>query len=46
MKDTIATATLKAYFNGGNDPYSAKKKFTALSEKEWIAKYLNKQKPK
>jgi len=46
MKDTIATATLKAYFKGGNDPYSAKKKFTALSEKEWIAKYLNKQKPK
>ncbi|WP_152286771.1 multiheme c-type cytochrome [Flavicella marina] len=41
MKDTIPLSTLKTYFNGGKDPFSSQKKFTALSEKEWIAKYLN-----
>lgn len=46
MKDTIPTSTLKAYFEGGKDPYGEQKKFTALSEKEWIEKYLNKKKPK
>lgn len=42
MKDTIPRATLKIYFEGGKDPFSDKKKFVALSEKEWIQKYLNK----
>lgn len=41
MKDTISQISLKKYFNGGKDPFSEQKKFTALSEKEWIQKYLN-----
>lgn len=42
MKDTISMLRLKKYFDGGVDIYSTKKKFTALSEEEWIAKYLSK----
>lgn len=40
MKDTISKSLLLQYFNGGKDVYSSQKKFTALSEKEWIKKYL------
>jgi hypothetical protein len=40
MKDTLSYEALDIYFNGGKDPYSTKKKFTALSEKEWIEKFL------
>jgi hypothetical protein len=40
MKDTLSYETLEVYFDGGKDPYSRKKKFTALSEKEWIEKFL------
>lgn len=40
MKDTISYEALTKYFEGGNDPFSKKKKFKALSEKEWIEKYL------
>lgn len=42
MKDTIPLKTIKNYFKGGEDPYEGKKKFKALSEQEWIKKYLKK----
>lgn len=42
MADTISTEHLKTYFEGGKDIYSENKKFTALSEKQWIEKYLKK----
>lgn len=42
MKDTISRISLKQYFAGGKDVYSTQKKFIALSEKDWIKKYLNK----
>lgn len=42
LKDTFSIKNLEAYFKGGNDPYGNKKKFTALSEKEWIEKYIKK----
>lgn len=42
MKDTIPLSKIKAYFKGGKDPYDGKKKFKALSEKDWIKKYLKK----
>ncbi|WP_139957522.1 multiheme c-type cytochrome [Flavicella sediminum] len=41
LKDTITYKTLRAYFDGGKDPFSPKKKFIALSEKEWIKKYID-----
>ncbi len=41
MKDTISNIRLKQYFEGGIDVYSSNKKFVALSEKEWIAKYIS-----
>lgn len=40
MKDTIPMATIQNYFMGGNDPYKGVKKFKALSEQEWIKKYV------
>jgi hypothetical protein len=40
IKDTISYEALHKYFEGGKDPFSQKKKFKALSEKEWIEKYL------
>lgn len=40
MKDTIPMATIKDYFMGGKDPYVGKKKFKALTEQEWIQKYV------
>lgn len=40
MKDTIPMATIKSYFAGGSDPYKGAKKFKALSEQEWIQKYM------
>ncbi len=42
MADTIPITKIKAYFKGGKDPYKGIKKFKALSEKEWIQKYLKK----
>lgn len=42
MKDTIPISVIKTYFKGGEDPYKGVKKFKALSEQEWIKKYLKK----
>lgn len=42
MKDTISRSSLNNYFKGGKDVFSEKKKFIALSEEEWIKKYIKK----
>ena len=42
MKDTIPMSKIKDYFKGGEDPYEGRKRFKALSEQEWIKKYLKK----
>ncbi len=36
LKDTIPMKAIQAYFDGGKDPYSAVKKYIALSQEEWI----------
>jgi hypothetical protein len=36
MKDTIPIRELKAYFNGGPDPFGSDKKYLGLSEPEWL----------
>jgi len=40
LQDTIPLKVLKEYFDGGENPYGSKKKFVALSEKEWLKKYI------
>jgi len=42
MKDTIPLHKITNYFKGGKDPYGDAKKFKALSEKDWIKKYIKK----
>lgn len=36
MEDTIPLMVVKKYFEGGEDPYGNDKKYTALSQEEWI----------
>jgi len=36
MKDTIPMHTIKTYLKGGKDPFGNDKKYTGLSEPEWI----------
>ena len=40
MKDTIPMSKIMDYFKGGEDPYKGKKRFKALTEEEWIKKYM------
>lgn len=42
MTDTIPLQKISTYFKGGKDPYGQTKKFKALSEQEWIKKYVKK----
>lgn len=42
MKDTIPMFKINNYFMGGDDPYQGVKKFKALSQQEWIKKYIKK----
>lgn len=36
MSDTIPMQTIQAYLKGGEDPYGNNKKYTALSQEEWL----------
>ncbi|KJD36559.1 hypothetical protein PW52_02605 [Tamlana sedimentorum] len=38
MKDTIALKAISSYLKGGVDPYGTDKKYSALSQEEWLKK--------
>lgn len=42
MKDTIPLKLIDGYFKGGEDPFGTDKKYTALSELEWLKQFEDK----